>query len=152
MFFKCVFIFCWSWFASAIALADPVWHCSRSDLQVADASNNFSLAALDVERQVIHISLRDLYAIYQGAPVQVSGYRVSACFMSGNDATTLQAMKSLGVNMSTVQSLSRKSLISSNHLYTVRNEQEMTACLAKHHPAIGYLPQATHTEAAGPCF
>ena len=44
----------------APAWAQPVWHCSRSDVQIANASDDFTLAALTIEREVIRLSLGDL--------------------------------------------------------------------------------------------
>jgi len=132
--------------------ADPVWHCSRTDVQVADAANNFSLAALDVEREVMHVSLRDVYSIYQGNLVKASGVVVSACFIGGNHPMTQAAMKSIGATPLTLEKLSSKSAIARSHVYMVHNEQDMLACMTQHYPAIGYFPKATHTEAVGPCF
>lgn len=134
------------------ALAEPVWHCSRSGVQVADASDNFTLAALDVEHEVMRISLRDLYSAYQGATVKASGMVVSACFIGGNHAMSKTAMKSIGAELHVLENLSRKSTLVASHVHMVKNEQEMIACMTKHKPAIGYLPQATQTEAIGPCF
>lgn len=139
------------WFAS-LALADVVWHCSRTDMQVAAAGDNFTLAALDAEREVMRISLRDLYAVYQGTPVTVSGLPVSACFVGGDDATTRAALQSIGAQPKVLAQLSRKHALVSSPLFMVQSEQEMLACMAKHHPAIGYLAKPTHTEAVGPCF
>ena len=134
------------------AQADPVWHCSRSGVQVADASDNFNLAALDVEHEVIRLSLRDLYSAYQGTTIKASGMVVSACFVGGQHAPTKAAMKSIGAEVQVLERLSRKSALVPSHVYMVQNEQEMIACMTKHQPAIGYLTKATHTEAVGPCF
>ena len=134
------------------AQADPVWHCSRTSLQVADAGDNFSLAALDAEREVLRISLRDLYAIYQGNQVKASGVTLSACFIGGNNAITKSAMSSIGAEPHVLEKLSRKTALVSQNIYMVQSEQDMQSCMTKHHPAIGYLSKATHTEAIGPCF
>lgn len=134
------------------AHADPVWHCSRTSVKVADAGDNFTLAALETEREVIRISLRDLYAAYQGTPVKASGMVVSACFMKGNDAETQAALKSIGAEPLVLEKLSRKSALVNHHVYIAQNPQDMLACITKHQPAIGYLPTAMHTEAVGPCF
>jgi hypothetical protein len=134
------------------ALADPVWHCSRSGVQVADASNNFHLASLDGEFEVIRISLRDLYSIYEGAIVKASGMVVSACFLGGNQALYQMAMKSIGVQPSLLARLTSQAALVKSHIYMVQSEQQMMACITQHKPAIGYLPEATHTEAIGPCF
>jgi hypothetical protein len=134
------------------ALADPVWHCSRSGVQLADASNNFQLASLDMEFEVMRISLRDLYSIYQGATVKVSGMVVSACFVGDNEALSQMAMRFIGAQPSTLDRLSSKTALVPSHVYMVQSEQEMMACITQHKPAIGYLPEATHTQAVGPCF
>lgn len=134
------------------AQAEPVWHCSRTSVQVADAGDNFTLAALDAEREVMRISLRDLYSAYQGQTVKASGLTVSACLISGDNPTTKAAMKSIGANAQVLEKIARKSALIQSNVYLVQNEQDMQACMTKHYPAIGYLPQATHNEAIGPCF
>jgi hypothetical protein len=120
--------------------ADSVWHCSRSDMQLADASEQFTLA------------LPDLYSVYLGQPVKVSGMPLSACFIADEKKLPIATLQSIGVSINTVKALARKSNIAENHLHIVKDESAMLACIAKHHPAIGYLPKAMHTEAIGPCF
>lgn len=137
---------------SLSAQADPVWHCSRTGVQVADAGDNFTLAALDTEREVMRISLRDLYSAYQGKTVKASGLTVSACLIAGNHPMTKAAMRSIGADAQVLEKMSQKSALVQSNVYVVHNEQDMQACMTKHFPAIGYLPQATHTEAIGPCF
>lgn len=137
---------------SAPAQAQPVWHCTRSSLQIADSGADFTLAALDVEREVMRISLRDLYAVYQGETVMASGLNVSACLVGGNNPTTKNAMMSIGANAQLLESASSKSASVFSNVYLIQSEQDMQACMTQHYPAIGYLPQATHTEAIGPCF
>ena len=100
-----------------MSMADPVWHCSRSDVQVADASDNFQLASLDAEREVVRLSLRDIYTIYEGSPVKVSGLPLSACFIGGKDSLTHLAMRSIGADSAVVQTLSRQSSIATSRLY-----------------------------------
>lgn len=134
------------------AQAEPVWHCSRTGVQVADANNNFTLAALATEREVVRISLRDLYSAYQGQTVKASGLTVSACLIAGDYPTTKAAMKSIGADAQVLEKMSRKSTLIQGNVYLVQNEQDMQACMTKHYPAIGYLPQATHNEAIGSCF
>jgi hypothetical protein len=136
---------------SCAGTADPIWHCSRTDMQVADASDSFTLSALD-DREVVQISLVDLYTVYQGSQISVSGRQLSACFIGGDDAVTSEAMRSIGIDPSLPHALSRKSTIGSSRLHMVRDEKSMATCIKKHHPAIGYLSKATHTEAMGPCF
>lgn len=126
------------------AWADPVWHCSRSDVQIADASNDFTLAALNIEREVIRLSLRDLYDVYQGTPIKLSGgLQLSACIVGNNSKLTATAMNSIGA---------KPGPAIKGALYFIEDESAMLACITKNHPAIGYLSEATHTEAVGPCF
>ena len=134
------------------AMADPVWHCSRTDVQVANASDNFTLAALDVEREVMRISLQDLYAVYQGGTVKAGGVQVSACFVGGNDPTTEKAMRSIGADAKVLERLSSQSSLVQSNIYRVQNEKDMLACMTKHQPAIGYFSKSTQHEAVGPCF
>lgn len=139
-------------FISPNLLAEPVWHCSRTDVQVANAADNFNLAALDTEREVMHISLRDLYGVYQGQTIKASGMVVSACFVGPDNPLTKVAMKSIGAEPRVLEKLARQSNLVGTHVYMVLSEQEMLACMTKHRPAIGYMPQTTHNEAVGPCF
>jgi hypothetical protein len=132
------------------AWADPVWHCSRTDVQIANASDDFTLAALNVEREVIRLSLRDLYYVYQGAPIKLSGgLALSACVVGNDAALTKAAMRSIGAkSMVTYPQISG----TKSNIHIVQDESAMLNCIAKNHPAIGYLAHATHTEAVGPCF
>lgn len=133
--------------------ADPVWHCSRSDVQIADASDNFTLAALTFEREVIRLSLKDLYAVYQGTPVKLNGgLPLSACIARHDSSLTAAALNSIGAKPAVVKALASSNQVQTSHLHIVQDEASMLACIVKHHPAIGYLSQATHTEALGPCF
>ena len=125
------------------AQADPVWHCSRSSVKVADVSDNFSLAGLGLDREYIQISLRDLFMVYQGHAVSLSGQPLSACVVKNSDLTH-EAMASLGMPDGQVY-LSKRVRI-------VNDVKSMEKCIADHHPAIGYLPQETVTQAIGPCF
>lgn len=141
-----------SWTCAHIAKAEPVWHCSRTHVQVADASDAFSLAGLGLDREYIQISLRDLYGVYQGEVVRMSGHRLSACVIRGGQ-TTADAMASIGLSSHAPIAITRQSnLLAPSTIYVVNNEQEMVNCIANHHPAIGYLNRSTHTDAIGPCF
>lgn len=149
------FLFAFLCLASSmhVVKAEPVWHCSRSDVQVADASDTFTLAALSLEREVIRISLRDLHTIYQGSPVRLNGgLPLSACVVAQESVLTNSALRSVGAKPATLQALVRQSTLSKSHIFIVPNESEMISCIGKNHPAIGYLSNATHTEAVGPCF
>ena len=151
---NCAMVVLGAVFACQAALANPIWHCSRSEIQIADASDNFTLASLALEREVIRLSLRDLYAVYQGAHVKLTGgLPLSACVMSDHGSSlTTTAMQSIGTPSATIKALSSQSVIAKSNIHTVHSESAMLACITKHHPAVGYLSKATDTEAAGPCF
>jgi len=127
------------------AMANPVWHCSRSDVQMANASDDFTLATLSFDREVIRVALRDLYTAYNNTPVRMSGGAVlSACLLNTASNLTTSALASIGAP--------RPSYPTSSHIRIVNDESGMLACISKHHPAIGYLPKAMQTESIGPCF
>jgi hypothetical protein len=135
------------------AIAEPVWHCSRSDIQIANSSDDFTLAALTVDREVIRISLRDLYNVYQDNLVRLSGdLPLSACLITGNASLTNAALQSIGAQPSVVKALASHTNLSKTNIYMVKDEASMRHCIAKNHPAIGYLSRITYTEAVGPCF
>ena len=102
--------------------------------------------------EVISVSILDLMDVYSGTPVKVGGQSLSACFISGNDAVTATALKSLGLKASAAQALARKSTIVQSHLYGVTDEKGMQTCIAKHFPAVGYLSVPTATAQLMPCF
>lgn len=136
------------------ATADPVWHCSRSDVQVADASDDFTLASLNnIEREVIRLSLRDLYTVFQGATVKLTGnITLSACVIEGNSHLTNTAMRTIGAKSAAVKSYVNPRELNHHNIHRVPDEASMISCIAKNHPAVGFLSIPTHTEAVGPCF
>ena len=135
------------------ALAQPIWHCSRSDVQIADASDNFTLAALTFDREAIRISLRDLYTVYQGTLVKMSGgLPLSACVVIDDKKLTTTAMRSIGAEITSLMTLTHTNSLLTSNIHMVQNETTMLSCIEKHHPAIGYLSTVTHTEAVAPCF
>lgn len=135
---------------SASAWANPIWHCSRSDVQIANAADDFSLAALNAEREVIRLSLSDLYNVYQGTPVKLSGgFALSACVVSNDAVLTTTAMRSIGAKLPFT---AQESKVTRSNIKIVADESAMLSCIAKNHPAIGYLSKAAQTEAVGPCF
>lgn len=136
--------------SASTALAEPVWHCSRTDVQVANASDQFTLATLS-DREVIQVSLRDLHHVYEGKNVKLTGQTLSAC-IARSDTQTSEAMHSLGISEHAVISMGHRYNITRNSVYVVNDMQAMEQCIAQHHPAIGYLPRAVETEALGPCF
>jgi hypothetical protein len=140
-------------FAHCSAQAAPTWHCSKSDVQVADASDNFTLASLPLSREVIRISLRDLYEAYQGAEVTMSGgQKLTACVATEDLALTVAAMTSIGSPLVTNKALANDWRTRFYSVHAVKNESDMQSCIVKNHPAIGYLSRPTHLEALGPCF
>jgi predicted LPLAT superfamily acyltransferase len=147
-------LFCLSLLSlSQTALADPVWHCSRSHVQIADASDDFTLAALTLDREVIRISLTDLYGAYQGTSVRMNGGApLAACVMDQASNLTKAALHSLGAKHTPVKALARSDALVKSNIVLVKDEADMISCITQHHPAIGYLSKVTHTEAVGPCF
>lgn len=139
--------------ASQNAQADPVWHCSRSDVQIADTSNDFTLAALTLEREVIRIALRDLYNVYQGDVVRMNGGQpLSACVFAEETSLTTPALQSIGAKPNTLKTLAKKTSLARSNIHIVQDEATMLSCISKNHPAIGYFPKVMQTEAVGPCF
>lgn len=135
--------------STATVMAHPIWHCSRSDFQVANAEDNFTLAALSYDREVIRISLRDLHAVYNGSAVRMSGGPVlSACLIAGSTELTTAALDSIGSK----QHKSSSTFGQQPHIYIVQDEASMSTCITKHHPAIGYLSKVVTSEDLGPCF
>ena len=138
--------------------ANAVWHCSRTPVvDVAtdnrpDPGDLFTLAEQGVADDVIRISVRDLIDVYSGASVRLSGVPLSACFMPVNDLVTGKTLRALGLSADVLSALARKSAIAKSHLYRVTDEEEMKACIARNHPAVGYLTQAQVTEKLAPCF
>lgn len=131
--------------------ATPIWHCSRSAILIADASEHFALANLNIQNEIIQISLRDLHSVYQGKEVSTSGKSFSACVTSESELTKL-AMDSIGVSPQSVFAMARHRTLSPRNIYLAANEQAMTECITSHHPAIGYLSEIRETETIGPCF
>jgi hypothetical protein len=136
------------------AIATPIWHCSRSDVQIANASDDFTLAALTFEREVIRISLRDLYEAYQGAGVKMSGnLPLSVCVIGGDSPLSSTAMSSLGSQTINTKSLITLSVNSATSgIFVIEDEAAMEACITRHHPAVGYLSKVSSTKVMGPCF
>jgi hypothetical protein len=136
--------------------AEPIWHCSRntggSRDEVVSQANQFSLASMGSSEDVIGVSISDLIDVYGGTRVSIGGEPLSACFMSGYDALTSSALKSLGLQPSAIQALARKSTIVQSHLYLVTDEKQMQTCIERHFPAVGYLASPVETERMMPCF
>ena len=145
-------------FTATHACADPVWHCSRNsnDADVAVAApaqqDQFSIASFNSSADVIGVSVRDLIDIYTGTPVRIGNLPLSACFLSGDHSLSINALTSLGINLGAIEALARKSSIVQNNLYYVNDEIQMSACIARHFPAVGYMSTTTETNKVSPCF
>ena len=133
------------------AWGTPVWHCSRTSVQIADISNNFVLANL-TDREVIQVSLHDLHSVYQGDHVKLSGGKTLSAYVVRDDELTKKAMASLGIPETSVINLSHRYAISGHNIFLVKDTAGMMQCIAQHHPAIGYFSKTTETESLGPCF
>jgi hypothetical protein len=138
---------------------EPVWLCSRienqsvsaTDTQVAN-EHQFSIASVNSSIDVISVSIRDLMDIYNGAIIHVGGMPLSACFLSADDPLTSKALTSLGLKQTSAQALARKNAIAQNNLYGVQDEEQMSICIAKNYPAIGYASRPIATSQISPCF
>jgi len=94
------------------ALANSVWHCSRSDVQIADASDQFTLAALPLEKEIVRITLHDLYSVYQGNSARRSGgLPLSACVLTGESSMTSTTLESIGAKPSTIKAILNKTAL-----------------------------------------
>lgn len=149
--------FVWAWAAPPVAWAEPgveaVWHCTRNPGELAQGpEDDFGLGAVSSEHNTIAVSLHDLIAVYSGYPLRVSGQPLFACFMPGNEALSLEALDSLGLNASALQILARRSAIVQRQLEIVTNEAQMQRCMERNAPAFGYLPSALINEKVAPCF
>ena len=139
---------CWS---------ESIWHCSKipSDepLQSAVAQQDqFSIASLGGNSEVIGVSIRDLIDAYSGTVVNLGGVPLSACFWAGEEKLTASALQSLGLQPSAAMSLTRKSAIIQNNIHIVTSQSQMLQCIADKYPAVGYLPSSKETNKVSPCF
>lgn len=147
---------------SSMAYAEPVWHCSRNgNSDITDASaqvqapsleNQFSIASYNSSAEAIGVSVRDLIDIYTGTPVSLGGLPLSGCFLVKNESLTVAALTSLGIKPNTIEALARRSSIVQSNLHHVTDETQMSSCIAKNFPAVGYLSVGTHTSKLMPCF
>lgn len=149
---KLAFIAICSALISQPVRADGIWHCSRSDVQIADASDNFTLASLSLEREVIRMSLRDLYEVYKGMPVKMTGNQALSACIASDSRQTLLIMKSLGAESTASKILSSGYKTAHPNIYVVHGDEEMEACISQRHPAVGYFSRVKNTEVVGPCF
>ncbi len=129
-----------------------IWHCSKMmHVDTALTSNEMTFSVASVNG-TIDVSLDDLLAAYSGYPVRVSGKPLLACFMAGDEALSVSALNTLGLNSAAMQMLSRRSAIVQRNLKLVTDEEEMLSCMEKHVPAFGYLSKPISNDRVAPCF
>lgn len=134
------------------ALADPIWHCSKSVVKSKGRASrvvDFNLS----NANIITIELSNLYSLYGGEEVPMSGGKIlKGCFLNKHNGLSEEAMDLLGLNLPTLIAMSQKSSIVDNHLRSVSDEEEMQICIEKNHPAVGYLSEVKETDWIAPCF
>lgn len=138
-------------------IAETIWHCSREPSQeLASApqslDNQFTLASTNYTIDSINVSLRDLYDVFSGIPVQLGGLPLSACFKLDDKNLSEEALNSLGLPLSTLQRLGKRASIVNSHVHLVRTDDQMSTCIGKNYPAIGYLSKPLTTSHMLPCF
>lgn len=109
---------------------------------------NFDLSITDL----IELELSDIYGVYSGETISMGPRLLSACFIRGNSRVHRVAMDLVGIAPSSVEALSKASAIVKSRIYPVADEDQMQICIEKHHPAIGYLTDATVSDGIAPCF
>ena len=156
---KLIFIFYLLIFCSDFSWAETFWLCSRSTEAVqADVfglnsdGGNFNIAEFGNANNVIGISIRDLIDVYSGRSVRIAGGYLAACYFSGNNKSSEEALKSLGLNSNVIKSLTRRSAIVQSPLFEVTNDDEMLSCIDKHSPAVGYLDRLKENTNVASCF
>lgn len=137
--------------------ADPIWHCSRSVSVETAASRSNSTAkeslSFDLsDSSTIEILPIDLFHIYSGGTVLFGSKPLTACFIDRNHSLTVQAMSMLDIEPSSLNSLAMIDSIVQSKIYPIRNPEQMKVCIAKNHPALGYLSEVVETDQIGPCF
>jgi hypothetical protein len=136
---------------------EAIWHCSRSPDTVSqgeadEEGENFQLASMGSKLRALGITLTDLIDVYESKPVLINGRRLNACFMPAEAPLSVKALGALGLNAANMQLQARKSAIVQSHLRLVTDEADMQACIARHHPAVGYLSREIQNERVLPCF
>lgn len=141
------------------AYAEPIWHCSRSPETSQDTKEtNENLANIsntnfdESENRTIEIQIIDLLNAYSGGTVFMGDRPLAACFFDRASSLTAVAMSSIDVDPSSLASLSNSDAIVKSNIFPVRNEKQMETCIAKNHPAIGFLAEVVETDTIGPCF
>ncbi len=154
---KYCLIFCCTALTSFAWAADPIWHCSRSVPTGADKSNSHSKSkespTFDLsDSSTIEVLPIDLFHIYSGGTVLFGSKPLTACFIDRNHALTIQAMSMLDIEPSSLNSLAKIDSIVQSKIFPIRNQEQMKACIAKNHPALGYLSEVVESDQIGPCF
>ena len=139
--------------------AEPIWHCSRSpDIEqeistISQTSSTINSMSFDEsEKKTIEIQIIDLLNVYSGGTVYMGDRSLLACFYDRGNPLTEVAMSTLDIDPSSLSSLANADAIVKSKVIAVRNEKQMEICIAKNHPAIGYLSEVIESEHIGPCF
>lgn len=141
--------------------SEPVWHCSRStpgnqssaQSSVESKSGSSSLRTLDFsESLTIEILPIDLLKIYSGDKVQMGARTLSACYFERNHPLTISAMNMLDIDASSLTSISTADSIVRGNIFSVRTTNQMLSCIARNHPAVGFLDKVVETDQVSPCF
>ena len=129
---------------------DPSWTCSRSAPVGAPKSKDTMSFDLS-ESTTIEIALMDLFQIYSGGTVLMGSKPLSACYIE-NSKLTESAMREVDGDSSTLNELAASDGTTQSKILSVRSEEQMKMCIAKNHPAVGYLSGVVETDEIGPCF
>jgi hypothetical protein len=128
--------------------SDPIWHCSRQALDQDEPVTTTMVS----QSSKIEIAPLDLFEIYSGGTVLLGSKPLAACYVDRNSALTTQAMSMLDINPSSLDSLRMNDSIVQSKIYSVRNAEQMKACITQNHPALGYLNETVEDDSIGPCF
>jgi hypothetical protein len=134
---------------------EAIWHCSKAavaDSAEPEAQGDFGMGAVSSGNGTIAVTMDDLLSVYSGYPVRISTKPLFACFMPGDEALSLSALRSLGLSSPALQILARRSAIVQRQLKVVTDEDEMRQCMTRHFPSFGYLSQAYVSDKVAPCF
>lgn len=139
--------------------AEPIWHCSRSPdreqekSKTSEPTSKMSVMSFDEsEKRTIEIQIIDLLNVYSGGTVYMGDRQLLACFYDRGNPLTEVAMSTLDIDPTSLSSLAHADAIVKSKVIAVRNEKQMEICIAKNHPAIGYLSEVVESDHIGPCF
>lgn len=147
------------------AHSDPIWHCSRSleeglanelrndtESSTEKVKSTRDITFDESEQRTISIQIIDLFNAYSGGTVFMGTEPLSACFLDRGHSLTTLAMSTLDIDPSSLTALSNSDSIVRSRVIPTRNNSQMESCIAKNHPAIGYLAEIVETDKIGPCF